>query len=72
MLLRALNEQSKSTIELPKQTRIESNKVKKIDSNPFKTSKMVYEMGGVDPCNISSTPPDGYFIHNLHARMNKC
>ena len=72
MLQRILNEQVKSPIVLPKQTRIESNKIKNVDSNTFITTKTVCEMGGFDPYNISGTPPGGYFMHNLHARLNKC
>lgn len=68
MLSRTINEQRQTPLELPKQTKIESIKIKISES---KSSESLSEMCSFDPTTISSTPPEGYFIHNLRARMDK-
>ena len=68
MLSRALIVNRHTPIELPKQTKIESVKIKISES---KSSELLSEMCSFNPNIISSTPPDGYFMHNLRARMGK-
>lgn len=68
MLSRALTEHKQRSIELPKQTKIEPIKIRISES---KSSELLSEMCSFDPIIISSTPPDGYFMHNLRARMDK-
>jgi len=55
-------------IELPKSPKVEP--IKDIDFN-IQSSEVSSAMCNFDPNSIACTPPDGYFIHNLRARMDK-
>ena len=68
MLSRAFSQTQKTPIQLPK-----SQKVEPIKSTlpETKSNESLSSMCNFDPTVIACTPPDGYFIHNLRARMEK-
>ena len=55
-------------IELPKSPKVEP--VKQIVTD-IKSNEISSAMCNFDPNVIACTPPDGYFMHNLRARMDK-
>ena len=55
-------------IELPKSPKVAP--IKDVDCN-IQSSEVSSAMCNFDPNSIACTPPDGYFIHNLRARMDK-
>lgn len=68
MLSRALSQTQKTPVQLPK-----SQKVEPVKSTiqETKSNESLSSMCNFDPNVIACTPPDGYFIHNLRARMEK-
>jgi len=71
-MLRAELSQKKTTplikIKLPQPTNIEE--IKEQSSIKNSTDNLV-ELSNFSGDIISSTPPDGYFMHNLRVRMEK-
>ena len=55
-------------IELPKSPKVEP--IKDINAD-VQSNEISSAMCNFDPNSIACTPPDGYFIHNLRARMDK-
>ena len=74
MLSRQLALSTKNTvvrskpIELPKSPKVEP--IKDINAD-IQSNEISSAMCNFDPNSIACTPPDGYFIHNLRARMDK-
>jgi hypothetical protein len=55
-------------IELPKSPKVEP--IKDINAD-IQSNEISSAMCNFDPIMTACTPPDGYFMHNLHARMDK-
>ena len=55
-------------IELPKSPKVEPIKDENTD---IQSNELSSAMCNFDPSMTACTPPDGYFIHNLRARMDK-
>lgn len=68
MLSRAFSQTQKVPIQLPNPQKVEAVKSKLPDT---KSNESLSSMCNFDPNVIACTPPDGYFIHNLRARMGK-
>lgn len=68
MLSRMIRASPKQPIELPKPKIVIPVKADIVVS---KSTESLSAMCNFDPHVIACTPPDGYFIHNLHLRMGK-
>lgn len=68
LTLKHVNQSDDKKIELPKSPKIEPIKQIPID---IKSNEISSAMCNFDPNVIACTPPDGYFMHNLRARMDK-
>jgi hypothetical protein len=67
-MIEHVNPSDNKQIELPKSPKVEPVKQMPID---IKSNEISSAMCNFDPNVIACTPPDGYFMHNLRARMDK-